>query len=380
VRLKNSLSLLIPLVVFVLSGCGLIRSGNRMDVDLAVDKKEENIQVEFVAITPQLILEQEKAHPAATIPPELLTNEPKMYRIGAGDVLLITVWDHPELTIPSGTQQQILSNGRVVHPNGELFYPHVGTVMALGMTLLELSQKLTADLHKYIESPQVDVSVLAFESQKVLMSGALRSTAPIRITTSPISLVEALGLAGVDTEEADLSRVILTRAGRQYVLNVYELTRDSTDINYLYLQDQDRIHVSYNDYKKIFLMGEVKTPMAMSYTQHSVSLSNALSTAGGLDQLTSNGNAVYVIRGMTDMEKQPAKIFRLQTEQATGFILASRFMLEPQDVVYVGSTKITQWNRVITSLLPTATLFQTTAEGILDVKAIDNAFGNSNNN
>jgi polysaccharide biosynthesis/export protein len=372
VKLKK---LLLPVIaVFVLNACGYIRSGNRMDNDSPNAEDGANIRVEFVPITTQLIIDQDKAHPKATIPPELLTKEPKLYRIGAGDVLFITVWDHPELTVPSGSQQQVISNGRVVHPNGELFYPHVGTVMAMGMTLQELGQKLTEELNKYIENPQVDVSVLSFESQKILVSGALNNTAPIRITTTPMNLVEALGVAGVKTEEADLSRVILTRGDRQYVLDVYELTRDSTDINELYLQDKDRIHVSYNDNKKVFVMGEVKQPMALSYVQHTLSLTNALSAAGGLDQLTSNGNAVYVIRGLGDMETQPAKIFRLHTEQATGFILASRFELLPQDVIYVGSTKLTQWNRIIYTLLPTSTLFQTTAEGILDVKTLQNAF------
>ena len=370
--------LLLVVAVFALNACGYIKSGNRMDADDPNVDDGADIRVEFVPITPQLIVAQDKALSKAIIPPELLTTEPKVYRIGAGDVLFITVWDHPELTVPSGSQQQVISNGRVVHPNGELFYPHVGTVMAMGMTLQELGQKLTQDLHKYIENPQVDVSVLSFESQKVLVSGALVNTAPIRVTTRPMTLVEALGVAGIKTEDADLSRVILTRGDHQYVLDVYELTRDSTDINNLYLQDKDRIHVSYNDYKKVFLMGEVKQPMALSYEQHTLSLANALSAAGGLDQITSNGNAVYVIRGLGDMETQPAKIFRLQTEQATGFILASRFTLLPQDVVYVGATKLTQWNRVISTILPTATLFQTTAEGLLDVKAIERAYSSDN--
>lgn len=374
--LKKLFLPLVPvLLISVTGGCVSWVPGTRADADtIKSGISADNIQVELVPITPQLIMQEEKERPVAAIPPELLTNEPKLYRIGAGDVLFITVWDHPELTVPSGSQQQIQSNGRTVHPNGELFYPHVGIVMAMGMTLQELGQKLTVDLSKYIENPQVDVSVLSFESQRVLMSGALKSTLPIRITTTPISLVEALGVAGVETDTADLSRVILTRGGHQYLLDVYALTRDSTDINQLYLQDKDRIHVSYNDYKKVFVMGEVKAPMSLSYKEYSVSLSSALSSAGGLDQLASNGSGVYVIRGMGDVEKQPAKVFQLNTKSATGFILASRFRLEPQDVVYVGATKITYWNRVIFSLLPTAALLNTATSTVLDAKSIDNAF------
>jgi len=47
---------------------------------------------------------------------ELLNYKPDAYRIGANDLLYITVWDHPELTAPSGPQQQLDANGRLVAP------------------------------------------------------------------------------------------------------------------------------------------------------------------------------------------------------------------------------------------------------------------------
>lgn len=356
----------------LLAGCAWA-PGHQMNTELiANDGSPESSQVELVPITPKLIAVDSSNRTRPVIAAELLAFKPDTYHIGPADVLFITVWDHPELTAPSGTQLQGDANGRYVGPDGVLFYPYAGNIHAAGKTVEELRTEIASRLTKYIDNPQVDVSVLRFGSQQVLLSGAFKQTAPVPVTTKPLTLMEVLGIAGIDTKEADLSSLSLVRDGKSYQLDVYALTREPSDIYQLFVKNGDSIHLPYNDNNKVYVMGEILRPQALTFKAGSMNLTDAIGSAGGLEQMTSKGQDVYVIRGVDNLSAEKAKIFQLQAKSPSAFVLAGKFQLQPQDVVYVGAAGITRWNRVISQLLPSLNVLGVTAGAANEIDDLGN--------
>jgi polysaccharide export outer membrane protein len=348
------------LSIIALHGC-MFSPGQNLDTELLMQEDSaKSSRVQLVTITPKLLSIEAATQPQEIVPQELLGYEPPSYQIGAGDLLYITVWDHPELTSPAGQQQQTDANGRLVRPDGTLFYPYVGTLRVSGRTIEDVRKTITGALAAYVEQPQVDIAVLRFASQRVLLNGAFVKAGPQPITTTPLTLMEAIGAAQLDTANADLSGLTLKRDNQIFHLNIDALnTAQGSDLYNLYLKDGDRIYLPYNDRKKVYLMGEVNAPRALTFKTREMSLADALGSVGGLNQTTANGKAVYVIRGVENLEQERAKVFQLDAKSPTAFILAQQFQLQPQDVVYVGPAGVTRWNRLISQLVPSAGILGT---------------------
>jgi polysaccharide export outer membrane protein len=343
------------LASIALQGCMFSPGQHLSSSDITREGTSESSRVELIPITPKLIA-MERATPVRdSLPPELLV-EPAEYLIGNNDVLYITVWDHPELTAPSGAQQQIDANGRLVRSDGTLYYPYIKEIQAAGKTIQQLRSDIAEKLSTFISDPQVDVAVLRFSSQKIVVSGAVLKAGPQPISTNPLSVVEALGSAGIDPLNADLSGLLLTRNGRVYPLNLDALNQQDSALQKVYLRGGDQLYLPYNDNKKIYVMGEVNQPRALTFKTRTMNLSDVIGSVGGLNQNTSNGNAVYVIRGVENLDVEPARIYQLQAESPSAMALATHFDVHPKDIVYVGPANVTRWNRFISQLVPSASI------------------------
>ena len=275
------------------------------------------------------------------------------YRVGPGDVLTITVWEHPELTIPAGSERTAEDAGNWVHDDGTIYYPYVGTLKVAGLRVTEIRDLIIKKLSRYIENPQVDVTVAAFRSQLVYVTGNVNNPGTYPVTNVPMRLVDAVSRAGGLDERADWRNVTLTRGGRDYRLSlraVYE--RGDPHFNVL-LRGGDVVHVGRDDDNKVFVLGEVMEPAAMPMGRNGLTLAEALAKAGGIDELQANASGVFVMRRAVGGETGQIDLYQLDAQQATALVLADDFELQSRDIVYVTAAPVARWNRVIQQLLPT---------------------------
>ena len=138
------------LTVLAVSGCAFAPGQHLRRSDVTSQSSDDG-RLEIVTITSKLIAQEHAARNEQTLPAELFDYQPSPYQVGIGDILYVTVWDHPELTVPAGSQQQGALAGRLVQSDGTLFYPYIGKVKAAGKTPSEIREEISRRLAQYVE-------------------------------------------------------------------------------------------------------------------------------------------------------------------------------------------------------------------------------------
>lgn len=272
------------------------------------------------------------------------------YRVGLGDVLSVVVWDHPELTAPFGSFNNPLEQGNVVREDGTIYYPFIGSVAVAGRTTLEIRNEMELRLATFIESPQVDVKVAGYRSQRYFVAGSVERPGTYPVTDVPTTLLEAINNAGGVAAEGDLFDVRLTRGQTSSSIPVFDMLFEGDLSSNVVMQHGDVLHISPNELRQVFILGEVTLPQTLPLTNRSMSLTQALATVGGIEEARADGKGVYVIRqaefdGVID-------VYQLDISKAWMLALGDQFVLEARDIVYVSPAPIARWNRWVSNVLP----------------------------
>lgn len=385
--MKKRLPLTLLMASLLMTGCtvtpGVYLSTSDKNI---VDTGERDISelVDVYPISPKLLNELYAPQAIAQANPKLEKQLARYeYRVGVGDVLNITVWDHPELTIPAGSYRSAQDSGNWVHSDGTIYYPYIGKVPVAGKTVTQIRNLVSQRLATYIESPQVDVSIAAFRSQKIYVSGEVAKPGILPITNVPLTVLEAFNNAGGLTEKADWKNVVLTRKGQEIPISLQNLVQYG-DLNQNYLMlPGDVLYVPRNDSQKVFVMGEVGKPDTLTIDRTGMSITEALSKASGIKQETANATGIFVIRPSksafvqqknndpfvqgqvttTPELQKMATVYQLDLSDATAMVMGTEFQLKPYDLVYVTAAPIVRWNRLITQLLPTIATYNQLTEG-----------------
>ena len=368
---------LFPTALLALSGCAQIIPGMNLHVGgpgqhqyrvsgakpSAAERRLLRYRV--TAITPQVVASI-LTHPdppivAPTGAPPLKSLLPSMvppaYRIGPGDVLTVTVWDHPQLNLEAGIlNQNATFNGELVANNGTIYYPFIGTFKVAGMTAGQLRRYLTVHLRHVIQNPQVGVRVVRYDSKRIEITGAVLHPGAFPLTDIPTGLLQAIDAAGGLGPGASRRRAILVRHGVRYRIDLADLLSGNRVVPNPELEPGDIIHVPDQSADQVFVLVAASSQRPLVMTQNSMTLLQALTDAGGLSSTRASGSGVLVFRLPARAARgAEAEVYTIDMSTPQGVLLASQFPLRPRDVVYVAATEFAQYNTVINELLPTIT-------------------------
>jgi polysaccharide export outer membrane protein len=177
---------------------------------------------------------------AQTLPPAVLPMPAKeeqlsainFYRIGCEDVIRVSVWENPELTMDV-----------TVRPDGNISLPLIHEVHAADLTPIELSDVIAQNLKKFMIDPHVAVIVTQSNSRKIYLVGnVLRPGAfPLR---HDMTVLQALSLAGGFTTFASPREMkLISGIGAKQAIrkiNYYKMIED-IELGYYMLKPGDTI-------------------------------------------------------------------------------------------------------------------------------------------
>lgn len=127
---------------------------------------------------------------------------PNAYAIGVGDVIEISVWKSPELSVSVP-----------VRPDGRVSVPLLGDIQAAGMTPLALKEQLARDFRKYVTAPEVSVVIKEINSRKVFVTGEVKTPGSFDLQPRA-KLMQILAMAGGLTPYSK-GKVIVLRDNRE---------------------------------------------------------------------------------------------------------------------------------------------------------------------
>jgi len=132
-------------------------------------------------------------------PPELSGDEREAYAIGVTDVLLISVWRNPELTVEVP-----------VRTDGMISVPLIDDVPAEGLTPQELKEVITREMAEFVAAPDVTVIIRQMNSRYVSVIGEVAVTTRVPLTRN-LRVLEVIAQVGGFTPFADRDDIRIVR-------------------------------------------------------------------------------------------------------------------------------------------------------------------------
>lgn len=244
------------------------------------------------------------------------------YVIGGGDVLSVSVWDVPQLSVEV-----------VVRPDGKITLPAVGDVDAAGETPKQLAANLKKVLAKMVQKPVVTVTVDQVTNNRIFVSGG---GVPSEVVNIPTKMTLFQFLCRFNSfAEADLQRAFLMRDGKKIKTNFEPLVLAGDMSSDETLRANDIIFIpNYTD-NKVYVVGAVNEPRYVFY-RSGLKVLDAILEAGGFNEYANKGSVV-IIRKMelADGKVVEAKMKADIKSLLKGKDLNQNHLLRPGDYINV---------------------------------------------
>jgi polysaccharide export outer membrane protein len=205
--------------------------------------------------------------------------KPEDYRLGAGDLIRVMVFDHEELSVDARISQ-----------TGNITFPLIGQLRVAGLSTRETELLLARSLIDggFVKQPHISVLVSEYQSQKVAVMGQVAKPGQYPLDASK-RVMDMLAIAGGVLNDTAAEDVTLVRAdSSRVVIDLKKLFDGDPALN-LVVQDGDTVFVAHAP--QFYIYGQVQHPGQYRLLRHTT-ISQAISIGGGLTSRGTQRGAV----------------------------------------------------------------------------------------
>ncbi|MBN8507177.1 MAG: polysaccharide export protein EpsE [Burkholderiales bacterium] len=196
------------------------------------------------------------------------------YRLGAGDVVRISVYQNPDLTLETRISEA-----------GTISYPLLGSVRIGGSTVAAAEKTIADGLRSgnFVKQPQVSLVVTQVRGNQASVLGQVNKPGRYPIEVTDMRLSDLLAVAGgINPAGADTLTLVGTRDGKPFrkVIDLPTLFRADNRADDIVVHNGDTVYVERAPV--VYIYGEVQKPGALRL-ERNMTVMQALATGGGLN-------------------------------------------------------------------------------------------------
>jgi polysaccharide biosynthesis/export protein len=365
-NIKNGLSMisfarfravaLVPVLAafsIVFGGCAYIPTSGPSVKEVSTSAATGAIQLVDVDAS---VVQQLVTHRKQKLFSESLTAEIQSgYRVGAGDVIEVSIWEAPPATLfsnssvdprtQSSTRAVTLSD-LLVDGEGTIRIPFAGRVQASGQTLGAIEAEIVKRLTGKANQPEVLVRLVKNTSLNATVVGEVNTSVRFPLSPSGEKLLDAIAAAGGVRQSVNKITIQLTRGKDVFAMPLDSIIRDPRQNVPLIRGDVVTALYQTNSFTALGATGKNEE---VPFEAQGISLAQALARSGGLQDSRSDARGVFIFR----FEPKPALkwatepattaddlvpvVYRIDLKNPNSFFVMQGFAINNKDLLYVSN-------------------------------------------
>jgi polysaccharide export outer membrane protein len=282
----------------------------------------------------------------------------KSRRIGAGDVLAVTIWEAGEGGLFSSQSSKSVSfPGVVVEPSGEISLPYAGVINVSGRQTLEVQKQIVASLSDRAIQPQAVVNIVENRTNTAVLNGDVVKPGLYPLSAQGERLLDVIAAAGGTKGPARETTVMVLRKDQRAEQLLNAIIADPEE-NIL-IAAGDRIFLNHEP-RRYTVVGAVNRSGVYPFETLQVNVLEAIAAAGGLIDERADATGVFVFRYeradllrnfVTAVPEHFGDLvpvaYRLNLKNAESYFFAKGFTLRDKDVVFAANAEGFELSKVL---------------------------------